>query len=161
MSVTTRARAASSCLDTEDVVQDSADEVMVEERAARMAHHKREDGQPLDVLRRAAEQNQFRNGAHVGQDLPEEKATSISLALSHRVVLREVGGRGAARSPDYTCGAITRAVPRTRLRSHPQESHDPREREHRTALRRFLRVVNRKAFAAGNHAKRSRLFPGR
>lgn len=55
MSVTTRARASSSCLDTENVVQNGADEVMVEERAARMAHHKREDGQSLHVLRGAAE----------------------------------------------------------------------------------------------------------
>lgn len=53
--IATGTRASSSRLNAEDVVQNGADEVVVEERAARMAHHEREDGKPLDVLRRAAE----------------------------------------------------------------------------------------------------------
>lgn len=77
MSVTTGARAATAGLDTEHVVQDGAHEVVMEKRAPRMTYHERKDRQPLNILRTAAEENQFRNRAYVRQHLPGGKQEAI------------------------------------------------------------------------------------
>lgn len=87
VSVTAGTRAPATRLYTEHVVQHGAHEVVVKERAARVTNHEREDRQPLNILRAAAEQDQFRDRAYVCQHLPMEGEGTGSVGSSIRYAI--------------------------------------------------------------------------
>lgn len=81
LSVRPSTRTAPSGLDSEDVVQHRAHEVVVQEGASRMAHQEREDGQALRRLTGTAEYQQLRDVADVGKHHPGGKTVFYFKAI--------------------------------------------------------------------------------